>query len=88
MTIHYVSTEGETLADDYVAELTEGDAYSVTSPVIRGYTTTQRVVSGTMGETDIVVTVIYSSGNLITIDMYGTPLGLGTVYIHQGDCFE
>ncbi|MBR6428135.1 MAG: MucBP domain-containing protein, partial [Clostridia bacterium] len=61
ITIHYVFADGTTAADDYTAELAYGEAYSVASPAITGYTADVTVVEGTMGTEPIVVTVTYTA---------------------------
>ena len=67
LTIHYVYAENNAqAADDHVETLAEGAAYSVTSPVIDGYTASQLVVEGTMGTSDIEVTVRYTSNTVPT----------------------
>ncbi len=54
-------TQRETAAaPSYVAELAEGESYSVESPPIYRYTPDQDVVSGVMGSEDITVTVVYT----------------------------
>ena len=67
LTIHYVYAETNAqAAADYTETLAEGAAYSVTSPVIDGYTASQTVVEGTMGTSDIEVTVRYTSNTVPT----------------------
>ena len=46
-------------ADPYVEELAEGEAYSVRSPQIEGFTPDYEVVEGVMGDQDIEETVLY-----------------------------
>lgn len=61
LTIHYVYAEGGgQAAEDYTASVTFGDSYSVTSPVIDGYTADKTVVSDNMPAENVEVTVIYS----------------------------
>lgn len=61
LTIHYVYAEGGgQAAEDYTASVTFGDSYSVTSPVIDGYTADKTVVSDNMPANNVEVTVIYS----------------------------
>lgn len=60
LTIHYVYAEGGTAANDYKASVIFGNPYSVTSPVIDGYTADTTVVSGTMPAENVEVTVTYS----------------------------
>ncbi|MBO4875011.1 MAG: choice-of-anchor J domain-containing protein [Bacteroidales bacterium] len=67
LTIHYVYAADNTpAADDHVETLAEGAAYSVASPEIDGYTASQLVVEGTMGTSDIEVTVRYTSNTVPT----------------------
>jgi uncharacterized repeat protein (TIGR02543 family) len=65
LTIKYVDENGVTLASDYVGTFAYGETYSVTSPVIDGYTTSQTVVTGTMGAANKTVTVTYTK-NAVT----------------------
>ena len=67
LTIHYVYADSNaSAADDYEATLEEGQAYSVPSPEIAGYTASRTVVEGTMGTEDIVETVTYTSDEVPT----------------------
>ena len=60
LTINYVY-ENETVASpQYTEELEEDEVYSVTSPLISGYTADKLIVSGTMGTTDVTVEVVYT----------------------------
>ncbi len=61
LTIHYRYTDGGTAAADHVASgLVPGTEYSVTSPVISGYTVDKATVSGSMPAQDVIVTVTYT----------------------------
>ena len=60
LTIHYVYADNTPAANDVVRNLAYNVPYSETSPTIEGYTPDQAVVSGTMGEADLEVTVVYS----------------------------
>ena len=61
LTIHYVYAEGGgQAAEDYTASVTFGDSYSVTSPVIDGYTADKTVVSDNMPANNVEVTVTYT----------------------------
>ena len=61
LTIHYRYTDGGTAAADHVASgLVPGTEYSVTSPVISGYTVDKATVSGSMPARDVTVTVTYT----------------------------
>ncbi|MCI7222143.1 MAG: LCP family protein, partial [Erysipelotrichaceae bacterium] len=57
--IRYVKEDGSEAAPSYTATLKEGEAYSVTSPSIDGYTADASTVSGTMGKSNIDLTVKY-----------------------------
>ena len=102
LTIHYVyAANGAAAAADYTATLAPGTAYAVASPAIDGYYVTDDVVYGTMPTRDVELTVYYvalapavpatvpvATPDVITIDDYGTPLGLGNVSINAGECIE
>ena len=61
LTIHYRYTDGGTAAADHVASgLVPGTEYSVTSPVISGYTVDKATVSGSMPAQDVIETVTYT----------------------------
>jgi hypothetical protein len=60
LTIHYVYSNGDKAAEDYKADLLEGEEYSIDSPAITGYTTDQETVSGKMGNAPVEITVTYS----------------------------
>ena len=61
LTIHYLYTDGGTAAADHVASgLVPGTEYSVTSPVISGYTVDKATVSGSMPAQDVIETVTYT----------------------------
>lgn len=61
LTIHYRYTDGGTAAADHVASgLVPGTEYSVTSPVISGYTVNKETVSGSMPAKDVTETVTYT----------------------------
>ena len=61
LTISYVYEDGTAAAEAYTATLNYGDAYSVTSPVIDGYTPDMDIVSGTMGADNVTFTVVYTA---------------------------
>ncbi|MBO7364719.1 MAG: MucBP domain-containing protein, partial [Lachnospiraceae bacterium] len=92
LTILYQYEDGTTAADTYTATLNAGSAYSVTSPVIDGYHTNLTIVEGTMPARNVTVTVIYVKNpnvpNLITIDDFLTPLGLGLGGLNAGETIE
>ena len=68
LTIHYVYADSTTVAvaPDYTATLEEGETYSVTSPVIDGFTASQTVVAGTMPAQDVTETVTYTANPVDT----------------------
>ena len=98
LTIHYIYLDGTTAAPNYTEQLGAGKYYSVTSPVISGYTATMVVVSGVMPARDMEYTVIYIPGavsatdpngpSFLTIEDYETPLGFGASFMHEGICIE
>ena len=59
LTINYVYEDGTQAADTYTATPKYNEAYSVKSPTITGYTADKTVVSGTMPDEDVTVTVTY-----------------------------
>ena len=60
LTVHYVYADNTPAAEDEVRNLAYNVPYTVTSPTIEGYTPDQVEVSGTMGEDNVEVTVVYS----------------------------
>lgn len=65
LTVNYIlGSDSSVLAEPYSVILNEDEAYSVTSPVLPGYTTDTSVVEGTMGTADVTVNVTYTyNGN-------------------------
>ncbi len=61
LTINYVYADGTTAAPTYTADIDFGVAYSVESPVIEGYTADTAIVTGEMGNEQIVVIVKYTA---------------------------
>ena len=88
LTINYVYQNGKRAAASYNrGGLKNGETFDITSPVIAGYTASETVVSGTIYNRDIQVTVIYTADG-VNLDDYGVPLGLGNITMNVGDCFE
>jgi len=87
LTVYYVYEDGSTAASTHWSVHNIGDHYSVVSPEIEGYVATLTLVSGTMPGHDLVYTVIYVPAT-VTIEEYGVPLGIGSVDMNVGDCFE
>ena len=90
LTINYLYQDGTVAAAAHTETLHYRDAYSVASPVIAGYHTADRTVSGVMPARDVTVTVIYvaDATNLITIEDLETPLGLGLGSLNAGETIE
>ena len=88
LTVNYVYQNGKRAAASYNrGGLRNGETFDITSPVIVGYTASETVVSGTIDNRDIKVTVIYTADG-VNLDDYGVPLGLGNITMNVGDCFE
>ena len=68
LTINYVYAEGGNAAPTYTGTYAYGASYSVTSPVIEGYTASQAVVSGTMGASNVTVTVTYTAEDVPPVE--------------------
>lgn len=89
ITVNYVYQDGTNAAPDYNGTLAYEDPYFIQSPALAGYTPNVRVVAGNMGDRNLVFTVIYVADNVpVVIDEYGVPLGIGSVEMNVGDCFE
>ena len=89
LTIYYVYEDGTQAAPTYQRTLTYGEAYSVLSPVIDGYTANFRLVTGEMPARNMVYTIRYqAAGNGIIIDDYDTPLGLSGFGVCIGETYE
>jgi len=58
LTITYVDEQGDVI-DTYTRDYAEGEAYSVQTGRMEGFEPDQKVVTGTMGEEDITITVTY-----------------------------
>jgi uncharacterized repeat protein (TIGR02543 family) len=68
LTIHYQYAGGAEAAESHEETLAYGADYQVTSPLIDGYTADTVMVSGTMGLSDVTVTVTYTKNtNQLTI---------------------
>ena len=67
--IHYVYSNGDKAAEDYIADLREGEDYNVEPPAITGYAPDKEVITGKMGNTPLEITVTYSLRNFtLTIE--------------------
>ena len=77
LTVNYVDENGAPIHAPHVEQVNYGANYTVVSPAIEGYTTTQTVVTGVMGAQDETITVVYTAdpviGNLLgDVDCNGT----------------
>ena len=90
LTIYYRYVNGREAAPTYQETLHSGDNYDVVSPVIAGYRASIMRVTGTMPSHDVEYLVLYIPGDepFETITEYDVPLGIGSVYINIGECFE
>ena len=93
LTILYRYTSGGQAAPTYTETLNYGDRYSVTSPTIAGYLVDRPVVNGTMPARNVTETVFYDADEttapeLVTIEDFDTPLGLGNVNLNAGEAIE
>lgn len=103
LTIYYVYADGSTAAPTYDTTLQAGEAFSVPSPDISGYTPTISLVSGIMPERNLQYRVIYLTQNpdeenpafklsemlqLFSLVDYETALGLGFSIMNIGLSME
>ena len=79
LTINYLNEEDEVIAPAYTAQVAYGANFSVESPVIAGYTTTQTVVTGTMPASDYTVNVYYEAEPIVEPNLLGDVDCNGTV---------
>ena len=69
LTINYQYANGSQAASQYSQTYSYGESYSVASPSITGYTPDIDIVSGTMGDADVTVTVTYTiNSHMLTIN--------------------
>ena len=104
LTIRYrYLSSGRTAAPTYTEKLASGMSYSRRSPSISGYTASRDVVRGVMPARNVEITVWYGItpdetpeepdeelivSNLIFINEYETPLGLGALSVNVGEAIE
>ncbi len=80
LTINYVDSNGNQMAPSYTHNYNCGASYSVTSPVIEGYTANPAVVSGTMGAEDLTINVVYTeAGEQPVVTLLGDVNGDGVI---------
>lgn len=58
--VNFVMSDSSTAPNTITQSFNEGQAYNITVPTIEGYTPNMTAVSGTMGTTDVNVTVTYT----------------------------
>ena len=69
LTVNYIYENGNEAQGPHVEQVEEGTIYTVTSPLIVGYTSDQTVVNGTMPNHDVNVNVKYKA-NEYTVTYY------------------
>ncbi len=75
LTINYLDTANKEMAQQHKEMVDYTDSYNVVSPVIKGYTADQKVISGTMQIDGVTINVIYTKNkHTVSID-YVTPEG-------------
>lgn len=77
VTLNYVMPEGVTAPEPVSKMVSEGVEYSIPVPEVEGCKPDKTVVTGTMGEEDIEVTVTYSKSLNYTISGQWNALGAG-----------
>ena len=92
LTVYYIYWDGRTAYPTHQETLWPNEAYNVASPTIARHHCSLRLVSGVMPNHDVVYTVIYmpygDGTEIIEMDDYETPLGLGHIIMHVGVCYE
>lgn len=68
LTVNYRKEDGSQVAETHTETVMEGDAYHVVSPALEGYNPSKQTVSGTMGNADILETVVYSKNPPPVVD--------------------
>ena len=87
--VTYRYLDGSEAAPAYEGVYAAGGSYYVQSPDVPGFTPDKRNITGTVQSGDVEVVVLYLPGeDLISIEEYKTPLGLGRTYVNTGDCIE
>ena len=93
LVIHYTFWDtGETAWPDHNETLRKGENYDVLSPMFPDYWYDLAEVAGTMPAHDMEYTVFYFTKkpgwSYYTIEDYEAALGIGTIQMHVGVCFE
>ena len=89
LTVRSVFLDGREAAKPWTGTLHVGDAYDVPSPGIEGYVAVPGRIRGTNPGRDESYTVIYipedaDIGNLILLEDFDIPLGMGQIYMQEG----
>ena len=63
LTIQYQYEDGSQATEPAIRSLAAGDSYEVVSPVLSDYTADKPTVSGTMPDSDLTITVIYTKSS-------------------------
>ena len=88
LTINYVMSDGSAAPAQHTESVNVGAAYSVASPSVTGYTPDVATVSGTMGSSDVTVTVTYTpNAHTITWNLDGGNIGGNAGPIVQNTVF-
>jgi hypothetical protein len=100
LTVKYVSiVDGKQVANPVTMQLKAGDNYTVFTPAVEGYSTVTDKVTGKMPDNDRTITVFLvpedAEGTLrsgkyeaVSIDDYGTPLGIADTILGGGEIIE
>jgi len=98
LTVHFTDLAGNELAPSVGQLLMGGESYNVEVPEVEGYTATVTQVTGIMPNANRVVTVLYINNETdeiegeqvraITIEDYGTPLGIADSILGGGEIIE
>ena len=93
LVIQYRYGDGTIAAPAYVnEEMHFEDTYNVNSPTIEGFTPSRQTVRGKMPARNVTITVIYTDNtpgdDIITIEDFETPLGLGLGGTNAGETIE
>lgn len=84
ITVYYVDTEGDTVAEATVETVSYGETYTYNAPVVEGYTADQMTVSGTADGLNREITVTYTKDEVVedssrVEEEEDEPVGAGTI---------
>ena len=92
LTVRYIFEDGSQAAPTYTDTLYYSADYSIASPVIDGYTVSNRRISGTMPARNVERTVVYVADGTrianVVIEDFDTPLGLRNLTLNTGEAIE